>query len=242
MGWTGGSEGRGALIARLFHNVSHYQPAITPQILRCSMTEFDFSCHKQRSVEYYAVYLDRFKTNPKRIFEMGSGIGLFLEACMRKGICALGCELSMEGVELARSRGVRVYQHDLSDPITFVENDSFDAVFCNQVIEHVNTATQKNIVKEAYRILKPGGEFLVQSPCRHFEAARKDKHHINLLTPLELKALLESHGFVKCNMGYNRPQEISPVPQEVIQELWERYHPDFFSQTATVLAIKSLSE
>jgi len=182
--------------------------------------------------------LKRFKKNPKRIFEMGSGIGLFLEACRRSNIEAIGCELEDEGVAIAKNRGLQIYKHDLSNPLTFVEGDSFDAVFCNQVIEHVDDAAQENIVREAYRILKPGGEFLVQSPCRHYERARRDKYHINLLTPSELRSLLEKHGFVKCNMNYNRPQEIPEIPKAMLELIWRKYHPDLLSQSATVLAGK----
>ena len=202
------------------------------------MAGFDFSFHKKRDWTYYAVYLKRFKKNPKKIFEIGSGIGLFLEACRMNNIEAIGCELEEEGVAITKSRGLQIYKHDLANPLTFVESDSFDAVFCNQVIEHVDDATQENIVREAWRILKPGGEFLVQSPCRHYEKARRDKYHINLLTPAELKALLERHGFVKCNMDFNRPQEIPEIPKDVLNSIWRKYRPDLLSQAATVLAEK----
>jgi PEP-CTERM/exosortase A-associated glycosyltransferase len=202
------------------------------------MAKFDFSVYEGREWTYYAAYLKRFTKNPKKIFEMGSGTGLFLEACRMNDIEAIGCELEDEGVAAAKSRGLQVYKHDLADPLTFAASDSFDAVFCNQVIEHVDSRTQENIIKEAYRILKPGGEFLVQSPCRHYEGARKDKYHINLLTPSELKALLEKHGFWKCNMGYNQPQEISEIPKDVMVSIWRRYRPDVLSQTTTILAEK----
>lgn len=199
---------------------------------------FDFSFHKKRDWTYYAVYLRRFKKEPKTIFEMGSGIGLFLEACSRNNIEAIGCELEEEGIAIAESRGLNIYKHDLANPLTFIESDSFDAVFCNQVIEHVDDAAQENIVKEAYRILKPGGEFLVQSPCRHYEIARKDRHHIDLLTPSELRTLLEKHGFVKCDMNYNYPQKIPEIPKDVLDSIWSKYRPDLLSQSATILAEK----
>ena len=202
------------------------------------MTAFDFSFHKQRDWTYYAVYLRRFQKSPKKILEMGSGIGLFLEACRMSGIEAIGCELEEEGVAIGKSRGLQIRKHDLAEPLIFAESDSFDAVFCNQVIEHVDDAAQENIAREAYRILRPGGEFLVQSPCRHYEVARRDKHHINLLTPSELKALLAKHGFVKCNMGYNRPQQVPEIPRGLLGFIWSKYRPDLLAQTAVVLAEK----
>ncbi len=79
---------------------------------------------------------------------------------------------------------------------------------------------------------------MLTSPCRHWEPGRNDKYHISLLTPSEIKELVESIGFVKCNMGYNRHQEIPEIPKEIIDNLWAKYKPDLFSKDATVLAYK----
>jgi SAM-dependent methyltransferase len=201
---------------------------------------YDYSDHINRNWQHYEIYLKRFKKNPKKLFEMGCGLGFFLEACIKNGVDAVGCEYSPEGVNECIKKGLKVTQHDLNSEIHFIEDESFDAVFCNQVIEHLDHEGQLNIVNEAYRILKPGGELLVQSPCRHFEPARNDKYHISLLTPTELKEILTSVGFKEnlINMGYNRPQKIDEIPDEVLKDLWNKYKPDLFSQTATALACK----
>lgn len=43
-----------------------------------------------------------------------------------------------------------------------LESESFDTVFSTQVIEHV--ADHQQMVREAYRLLKPGGHFIVSGP------------------------------------------------------------------------------
>ena len=205
------------------------------------MEGFNFNNHRKRDWKHYDVYLRRFRNKPSPILEMGSGIGLFLEACKNNNIEAIGVEFEQEGIEESERKNLKAFQHDLANPLTSFENESFEAVFSNQVIEHLAKAAQLNMVKEAYRLLKPGGQILINSPCRHFERARLDVYHINLLTPSELKGLVEKVGFIDCNMGYNHPQKIPEIPDEIITALWKKYHPDLLSQTATVLAYKPVS-
>ncbi len=201
------------------------------------MIKFDYTFHKNRDWKYYEIYLKRFKSNPSPILEMGSGLGLFLEACKNNNIEATGLEYEIEGVMNTKSKGLVAMQHDLSEPVPFL-NETFSAVFSNQVIEHLKPATQKLMISEAYRVLKPGGQVLIQSPCKHFEAARLDKYHISLLAPTELKRMMELVGFVRCNLSYNRMQTIQGVPDSEIETLWKRYKPDAFSKDATVFAYK----
>ena len=199
---------------------------------------FDFAFHKTRTWEYYAVYLDRFRGAPSPILELGSGIGLFLEACRERGIEAHGVEFEVEGVEAARAKGLDAVQHDLRHPLDHLEDETFEAVFSNQVIEHVDDRAQANMFSEAFRLLKPGGQLLINSPCRHYEPARSDPYHVNLRTPSELRDMAIAAGFVDINLGHNRPQSVPEIPDEELQRIWKEYRPDLLSQTAAVLARK----
>jgi len=201
-------------------------------------TPFNYTTHLARSWKDYVVYLKRFRNNPTPILDMGCGIGLFLEACRMNNVNAIGVEFEIEGVQLAINKGLRASQHDLTQPLTFFQNETFGAVFSNQVIEHLTVNAQHNLVSEAYRVLKPGGQLLITSPCRYYKPASNDKYHINLLTPSELRSLALKYGFVKVSMGYNRCQEIKFIPKSIVTWLWKRYKPDFFSQDATILAYK----
>jgi SAM-dependent methyltransferase len=201
--------------------------------------KFDYTFHQGRDWKHYEVYLKRFRNNPSPILELGSGIGLFLEACRHNGVAAVGLEYEPEGVEAAKRMGLDARQHDLGIDVPF-EDASFEAVFSNQVIEHLPPLTQARMISEAYRVLKPGGQVLIISPCRHYEPARLDKYHIGLLTPSEIKAMIEAAGFVNLNMGYNRQQQIDPVLDAIIKPLFDRERYDLLSQDATVLAWKPI--
>ena len=150
----------------------------------------------------------------------------------------MGIEYEEERVRETIEKALQAIQHDLIYPMDFLEDESFDAVFSDQVIEHLVDVAQLNLVRESFRLLKPGGQLQINSPCRHYEPARKDKYHINLLTPSELKELVESCGFVNSIMAYNRPQRIPEIPDEVVQHLWQTYHPDLLAQNACILTFK----
>jgi len=75
-----------------------------------------------------------------------------------KNIEIHGLEVVEERVEKAKENGIlaRVGKADESFPY---EDDEFDVITSNQVIEHLNN--QDMFLAEIYRVLKPGGIFLV---------------------------------------------------------------------------------
>ncbi|WKN31813.1 methyltransferase domain-containing protein [Porifericola rhodea] len=55
--------------------------------------------------------------------------------------------------------------------VPFADN-SFDVVFCNHVMEHVENDIQ--CMQELYRVLKPGGWAIIQSPVYNFAHTKED--------------------------------------------------------------------
>lgn len=64
-----------------------------------------------------------------------------------------------EGLEAAKARGIKTFKIDLNrEPLPFRDGE-FDVVSTFDVIQYlVNT---DNLISEAYRILKPGGYFII---------------------------------------------------------------------------------
>lgn len=67
---------------------------------------------------------------------------------------AHGIELIPERAAQARERGVRAVVADLAEPLPF-EEESFDVVVSNQVIEHL--VSPDRFLDEIHRVLRPGG-------------------------------------------------------------------------------------
>jgi ubiquinone/menaquinone biosynthesis C-methylase UbiE len=99
---------------------------------------------------------------PKRFLDVGCGDGYF---CSRvKSLYnanVKGIDISEEACELSKKRDVDTICGDLKNTLPF-NDESFEAVFCGEVIEHV--ADTDFLLDEIYRILKKGGYLILTTP------------------------------------------------------------------------------
>jgi len=133
-----------------------------------------------------------------------------------------GVDIDEVALKKAEDRGVKVFKTDLnSDPLPF-KDGFFDVVLMEEVIEHLTNPD--NAIREAHRVLKAGGAFLLSTPNLAWWLNRlallfgyqpywsevstmynvgkfgRDKRlplsgHLRLYTHRALKQLLELHGF-----------------------------------------------
>ena len=95
-----------------------------------------------------------------KMLEPGCGRGEFLSHFQRLGLDVRGIDISEE----ARSFGhdFDIFLCDIeNDPIPF-ENNTFDVIFSKSFIEHLHYP--ERYLKEAYRVLKPGGLLVTLVP------------------------------------------------------------------------------
>ncbi len=103
------------------------------------------------------------------VLDVGSGVGTFVLGCRRRGIRALGVEpdrigqgSQLSSLRIARQRTAEpLFVAGTGEDLPFLDG-SFDLVTMNQVIEHV--ADQKACLREAVRVLKPGGALYIACP------------------------------------------------------------------------------
>ncbi len=104
-----------------------------------------------------------------RILDIGSGVGSFVVACRERGLLAFGVEPDRIGqggrltsVQIAKRRlRERAFAVALGERLPFADQ-SFDLVTLNQVMEHV--FDQAAVLREAARVLKPGGALYIACP------------------------------------------------------------------------------
>jgi len=136
--------------------------------------------------------------NGKHLLDVGAGSGALVEAAQARGWVAEGLEPSAWLAEQARRRGLPVRlgafpSSDLEGP--------FDALTLIDVIEHVDDPLE--LLREAHRLLRPGGELLIVTPdvealvprimgtrWWHFRLA-----HLTYFSRPTLTRLLETSGF-----------------------------------------------
>lgn len=95
--------------------------------------------------------------------------------------------------------------HDMeADAVMPFENDYFDAVTMLAVFEHVNPECLPGILNEIYRILKPGGMYLMTTPASWADRLLRIMARLGLVSPVEY----EEHKAV-----YTHPKIASIVNQ-----------------------------
>jgi len=115
--------------------------------------------HREREVlRVFAQYTFR------RVLDIGCGDGnfslLFGKASGSEEL--FGVDISETAVKLASSKGVRAFQVNVDLEDLPFEGDSFDAIFCGETLEHL--FDPDHLIEEAFRVLKPGGLFIVTTP------------------------------------------------------------------------------
>ena len=151
----------------------------------------------------------------KKVLDVGCGAGVDLLRFARGGAICTGVDIAPSAIELARKNAA--YQKldvDLrvadGEDLPFDES-TFDLVFAHGVIQYSNS-TQR-VIDECRRVVKPGGEVILQAYNRHSwlnalsKLMRVDLEHegapvLRKFTPGELSAMLR--GFASVRLVYER--------------------------------------
>ena len=97
----------------------------------------------------------------RRVFDAGCGPGVYSEWLIARGAEVVAVDASAKMIELAKQRlgsKTDVRQADLSKPLDFLQDSSFDIVLCPLVLEYIED--WHSTFAEFYRILRPGGHFV----------------------------------------------------------------------------------
>ena len=137
--------------------------------------------------------LAHFGINPRTIgsvYELGCGTARLLRhfRCI-EGVKLVGSDVNPEMIEWCRANltGMEFYHNELSPPLDFAKDDSFDLMLASSVFTHIPLETQELWLAQMQRILRPGGIFIC-SVLGQFHASV-------LLSPEELKNLQTEGNF-----------------------------------------------
>jgi len=130
---------------------------------------------------------------------------------------------------------------DLRDPLP-IEYNSVDVFISEEFIEHVNKEDAEKFLGEVYRVLKPGGTFLLSTP-RQYEGIteRLDIGHLYEWGYEELMCKLVTMGFhVLEAYGLGFYERINTLPDELFKEdklyqAMRKFLPNQFTKTLAAL-------
>lgn len=99
-----------------------------------------------------------------KILDIGCGVGMFIRSLKneRNDLDCFGADISRAAVQQAQKANDGVNYVCYSGRIPYSDNE-FDAVMFADVLEHVEDPD--SFMKEAVRVLKPGGIFFAFIPC-----------------------------------------------------------------------------
>jgi ubiquinone/menaquinone biosynthesis C-methylase UbiE len=157
----------------------------------------------------------------RSLLDLGTGTGRMLELFGRDIERGLGLDLSLDMLALARARldraGLKtcsVRQGDIYDPA--LPRDSFDVIIIHQVLHFLDDSARA--IREASRLLRPGGRLLVVDFAPHdLEFLREEHAHRRLGFAAEtVTQWLESAG-----LRLVRQETLPPDPEgKIAVSLW----------------------
>jgi ubiquinone/menaquinone biosynthesis C-methylase UbiE len=114
-------------------------------------------------------YADFPMTRGQRVLEIGVGAGTDFVRFVRAGAQATGVDLTDHAIQLVRQRldneGLQAQLHQADAEALPFEDGAFDRVYSWGVLHHTPDTTRA--VREAMRVLAPGGRMCVMLYARH---------------------------------------------------------------------------
>lgn len=155
-----------------------------------------------------SVIVDRLaRTKSASVLDVGCGDGYLLSRIASTGAVLSGADIAETRLEQARTR----FSEDALAPTWFrapaesipCENGAFDCVVSSEVLEHLPDPGLA--AREAFRIIKPAGTYVVTVPyrenivqhlCVHCGELTPQYGHLHRFDGDSLRGLLEDAGFV----------------------------------------------
>ena len=168
--------------------------------------------------ERYALFEKNLQGKGRRILDVGSGPGFFLQFGQKREWETLGVEPSEQACEFSKSLGVDVINGFLDEKM-IQDLGKFDVIHSNQVLEHV---TQPQVVLDiCFQLLNPGGLLFicVANDYNPFQKILKSHlgfkpwwvvppEHLNYFSVESISHLIESCGFEKLQATTTFPIDL----------------------------------
>lgn len=123
------------------------------------------------------------------VLEIGTGSGYGISIVAPKTDSFITIDKHENSINTASYDNVEFHCMNVP-PLTGIHSNSFDFVICFQVIEHIKN--DFGLIKEVYRVLRPGGKFIVSTPNKDMSLTR-NPWHVREYTVDEFKNLMSSY-------------------------------------------------
>jgi 2-polyprenyl-3-methyl-5-hydroxy-6-metoxy-1,4-benzoquinol methylase len=148
-------------------------------------------------------YLRYLVNAPGRVLDIGSGRGVMLRLMKEAGITAYGIDSFEDAVIGCKAKGLDVVYSDALSHLSSLPSASLGGIFCAHVIEHMQPAQAIELIRESFRVLKPGARIVIITPnpkdLRTGERFWLDVTHVRPYPEKLLLVLMNREGFVNIS-------------------------------------------
>ncbi len=155
-------------------------------------------------------YLTFLEGSRGPVCDLGTGRAEWLELLGEHDVEAYGVDLNEVCVDEARQRGLDVRLADVFEHLASVPDGSLGAVTAFQLVEHLAFDRLDTLVTEAFRVLRPGGVLVLETPNPSnlrvgAMSFWNDPTHQRPLPPALLEFLVRWRGFVDARLVFPDP-------------------------------------
>ncbi len=131
----------------------------------------------------------------KSVIDIACGEGYGSDQLAKISNKVVGIDINPETIEHAKSK---YKKNNLSFCVGDVENistpnESVDVVISFETIEHVKHKKQEKFLQEAYRVLKPGGTFIVSTPDKDVTGEGHNEFHVCEMSKAQFLRMLSKN-------------------------------------------------
>ena len=163
----------------------------------------------------------------KRVLDVGCGGGILSDAMARKGAQVVGIDLAGKALRVAQIHALEAqtpnveYREVSAEALAAAEPESFDAVTCMEMLEHVPDPA--SVVRACSRLVKPGGMVFISTINRNPKSflfaivgaeyvlnllPRGTHEYMKFVRPSELASYCRSAGL---DVATSRGMEYNPI-------------------------------
>jgi 2-polyprenyl-3-methyl-5-hydroxy-6-metoxy-1,4-benzoquinol methylase len=178
--------------------------------------------HPERRANSYAIislylFAAELAGRCKQVLDLGcgTGFGTYVLAAKTQADTVVGIDLDEHAVKWGQTRYPRanltIRRQDVGAPELDSHQDSFDLVFCSNVMEHVSDYNA--VLKRVHGLLRPGGLYFQVTPSSGH--SRGNKYHITNMTVPVWQHVLQSYHFLNQRFFAHR---MTQKPEAILSE------------------------
>jgi len=201
----------GARLEKLERDLKEWREHLTASNLHSVYFQARFGGDESVIRRQSETFLDLFKGR-KRVLDLGSGKGIFLQLLKENGIGAYGVDLDPRMVAQCKEKGLEAHEVDALTHLRQVEAGSVDGLYARHLAEHILPGELVEILRACRRALAPGSPlvFVTPNPKTLTVGAYTfwlDPQHLRPIPPELFKFYLEVEGFTDVKVRTFEPSE-----------------------------------